>query len=1103
MGGFLRRRPRREAAAVATAIVMVATSLAAVRIATNADATSGGAHNPYEVPTAVDDNPASGVFETTITANETPAADIGLGGGKTANVLTFNGTIPGPEIRVNVNDTVIVHFVNDLATPTGIHWHGIELDNASDGTPLTQNMVEPNHKFLYKFKVIRAGVYWYHPHHHSSTNQVFKGLYGSLIVTDPAEATLQANGTLPPQANTRTLVLGDITVCKPPAGNDAKTYPYSPGSSPPWAGGGDLPEQQPPTPTTLCDTPIDEKGRKIEASGDPEVDGDGPAVPLAEGDVPNIQRKSGNSNEGQMVLTNGKNVGGRDGSPEAPLGLKPGAATLPVVAGQGQRFQVVNTANLRYFRLKLTGNTGTPIPLVRVGGEGGLLDSAVKDGGTFGSFTFDYEQGEIVIGPGERADVVAAIPASETGTATLWTLDFKRFGNAPFFSKIPTVPVAHLAITGPPASSPYSIDAGTPLLTNPDVSRSTAVLGAPTGGFITPAGGFTNPSGPKAGMNDPDISLNAHGSGGDTFINEVKGTHDFEGVDYTVAPKSGSTRYAASIGDTLELTVSNTTSAHHPFHPHGFSMQPLTFSQPELPAAGSVVYTFPPEFVDTVDIPGHTTLKYKVKLDDRTLMDGVTMGGGTGRWVMHCHIFFHAVFGMISEIIVTDGTGNERPYVNADDVETAEVNKGGAVATMHGTFHDIEGDAVTLTASKGTIVDNGDGTYDWSYTTDNSPGQGGLVYITATDVGGKKDQAAFELLVHNEPPDLAPIADKASNEGGVVNVSSTFTDADAGDTHTGTIDWGDGTGPQPATIAEGSPGTLSGSHVYGDDGTFHATATVSDGDDSDSESFDVVVSNVNPDGNINKTGTVLVNGVPTFFVDASQAQAFMARITDPGSDDLITSWDWGDGAPSPDETQTSYANGISPDPDPSPDVNPRDINHNTAHAFADACFYTVTFASADDDAGTDSDSVNVVVTGTNTKGRNSGWWQARYHNTDHWFTAAQIACQLKIANYMSAVFSEQRPALTMAQAYDVLHVTGGDDREKLDAELLAGWLNLANGGVDLLDKFDSKGKESPLGQTFFAIMTQAENVRNTPTSTKAQLKDQTSLLNKISTFDNA
>ena len=119
---------------------------------------------------------------------------------------------------------MIVHFENDLEEESGIHWHGIELANASDGTPLVQNQVEPGDTFLYKFEVTRPGIYWYHPHHHASTNQVFKGLYGTIIITDPNEAALQASGVLPSQANTKTLALSDITVCKAPGSNDAATF---------------------------------------------------------------------------------------------------------------------------------------------------------------------------------------------------------------------------------------------------------------------------------------------------------------------------------------------------------------------------------------------------------------------------------------------------------------------------------------------------------------------------------------------------------------------------------------------------------------------------------------------------------------------------------------------------------------------------------------------------------------------------------------------------------------------------------------------------------------------------------------------------------------
>ena len=100
----------------ALALFLLFTSGSAVQ------ATSG--KNPYEAPKVVDTNPEPDIVETTLVADE---ATVDIGGGVMAHAQTFNGTIPGPTFRLNVGDTVIVHFENHLAEPTGIHWHGIEL----------------------------------------------------------------------------------------------------------------------------------------------------------------------------------------------------------------------------------------------------------------------------------------------------------------------------------------------------------------------------------------------------------------------------------------------------------------------------------------------------------------------------------------------------------------------------------------------------------------------------------------------------------------------------------------------------------------------------------------------------------------------------------------------------------------------------------------------------------------------------------------------------------------------------------------------------------------------------------------------------------------
>src|SRR5215218_9117615 len=95
--------------------------------------------DPYETPSAgtFTGTPGSGVFEVTLTtALAGTAASPGpiVSGSTNIYAETYNGAIPGPTFRLTVGDTVIVRLVNNLPYPTGIHWHGIELNNYSDGT---------------------------------------------------------------------------------------------------------------------------------------------------------------------------------------------------------------------------------------------------------------------------------------------------------------------------------------------------------------------------------------------------------------------------------------------------------------------------------------------------------------------------------------------------------------------------------------------------------------------------------------------------------------------------------------------------------------------------------------------------------------------------------------------------------------------------------------------------------------------------------------------------------------------------------------------------------------------------------------------------------
>ena len=136
------------------------------------------------MPSPKDLNPDPNVLEFELDAR---IADIELVPGFKTPAWTYNGTLPGPMIRGKVGDRVIVHFTNSLPEETTIHWHGLRVPNEMDGAPgATQPPIPAGGQFRYEFELRDAGTYWYHPHTDSSA-QVGRGLYGAILVEDPAD----------------------------------------------------------------------------------------------------------------------------------------------------------------------------------------------------------------------------------------------------------------------------------------------------------------------------------------------------------------------------------------------------------------------------------------------------------------------------------------------------------------------------------------------------------------------------------------------------------------------------------------------------------------------------------------------------------------------------------------------------------------------------------------------------------------------------------------------------------------------------------------------------------------------------------------------------
>jgi FtsP/CotA-like multicopper oxidase with cupredoxin domain len=101
--------------------------------------------------------------------------------GKTVQAWTYNGTVPAPEIHVEVGDKVRVVLHNELPAGTVIHWHGIRVPNAMDGVPpFTQPAVMPGESFTYEFEALEPAVGIYHSH--NGAEQVLDGLFGAITI---------------------------------------------------------------------------------------------------------------------------------------------------------------------------------------------------------------------------------------------------------------------------------------------------------------------------------------------------------------------------------------------------------------------------------------------------------------------------------------------------------------------------------------------------------------------------------------------------------------------------------------------------------------------------------------------------------------------------------------------------------------------------------------------------------------------------------------------------------------------------------------------------------------------------------------------------------
>jgi FtsP/CotA-like multicopper oxidase with cupredoxin domain len=135
-------------------------------------------------------------------------------GDATVRMLAYNGSIPGPTLKVREGSEIAVDIENQGDLEATVHWHGLRLENRYDGTHETQQPMATGARYTARVSFPDPGIYWYHPHIREDYGQEM-GLYGNVMV-EPADP-----GYWPPVHREAVLTLDDILI------EDGNAAPFS------------------------------------------------------------------------------------------------------------------------------------------------------------------------------------------------------------------------------------------------------------------------------------------------------------------------------------------------------------------------------------------------------------------------------------------------------------------------------------------------------------------------------------------------------------------------------------------------------------------------------------------------------------------------------------------------------------------------------------------------------------------------------------------------------------------------------------------------------------------------------------------------------------
>ncbi len=467
--------------------------------------------------------------------------------GSPAQVLTINGTSPGPVLHFREGDVARITVTNGLADDTtSLHWHGVLVPNLEDGVPVvTTPIIAPGKSRTFEFLLRQHGTYWYHSH---TGHQEQRGVYGAIVV-EPKTPTIRAD-------HDQVVILGDWTNEHPTEvqrtllrGSD--WYSFRKGTMQSLLG-------------------AYQAGKLSEY-----LDREKALVPPM--DLSDVAYDA--------FLMNGQR-----------------RLQLPGKPGETVRVRLINAGAASYFYLDAAAG---PLKIIAADGQ-----DVVPLG-----------QKRLLIGPAETYDLLVAVPPAGTSELRATAQDGSGSVSAWLGEG-----AAH-ATTPPPTPERYGMSAYlTSILDQLDPEPGAKESERP----LSPYGKLRAATPHAVATSHRELTLKLTGD-------MIRYEWSFDGLNPHEAEA-----IKVKEGETLRLRLVNNTMMHHPIHFHGHFFR-LVDANDKDPATSPLKHT--------VDVP---------PMSVRTIE--FTANEGQGDWLIHCHLLYHHITGMVRTIRVTAADGAEPPH---------------------------------------------------------------------------------------------------------------------------------------------------------------------------------------------------------------------------------------------------------------------------------------------------------------------------------------------------------------------------------------------------------------------------------------------------------